>query len=210
MTRRKNALEELLVLSVDERVQLVRDIAARSHKDAIDLNVCRALIETIPRSFFKDTQVMWAARQVNRSLIERVLIISESALGVVKFSDDRHAHLALSLLKDAAVFEEVAKSGNAQGLQNAQMALDAALRDWRRDLLKHYRDKSIAHRAEPNPNKRIPELDHLLAISRRVVFMLAQLATGAGYPIDQKELDSYGHYLNAQAFWRPWLPSHLQ
>jgi hypothetical protein len=210
MTKRKNAVEELFELSVDERVQLVRDIALRSHKDAIDLNACRAQIETIPRSFFKDVQVARAALQVDRSLVERVLMISESALGIVKFPNDRHAHVAMSLLKDAAVFEELARGGNAQGLKNAQVALDAALEDWRRDLIKHYRDKFVAHRVEPKPDKPIPELDYLLTISGRVVFMLAQLATGAGYPIDQKKLDSYGHFLNAQAFWRPWLPSHLQ
>jgi hypothetical protein len=118
--------------------------------------------------------------------------------------------LAMSLLKDAAVFEEVARSGNAQGLQNAQTIWKAALSDWRRDLLKHYRVRFVAHRAEPHPGKAVPDLDHLIAISGRVVFMLAQLATGAGYPIDQQELDSYGHFRNAQAFWKPWLPSHLQ
>ena len=122
MTKRKNAVEELFELSVDERVQLVRDIALRSHKDAIDLNACRALIETIPRSFFKDVQVARAALQVDRSLVERVLMISESALGIVKFPNDRHAHVAMSLLKDAAVFEELARGGNAQGLKNAQVA----------------------------------------------------------------------------------------
>jgi hypothetical protein len=210
MTKRKKATEELSGLPVGERAQLVRDIALRSHKEAINLNACRALIETIPRNFFKDAQVARAALQVDRSLVERVLIISESALGVVKFPNDRHAHLAMSLLNDAAVFEEVARSGNAQGLRNAQNIWMAALSDWRRDLLKHYRDKFVAHRAEPNPDNPIPELDHLIAISGRVVFMLAQLATGAGYPIDQKELDSYSHYLNAQAFWRPWLPRHLR
>jgi hypothetical protein len=144
-------------------------------------------------------------------LVQRVLVISESSLGVVKYPNDRHAHLAMSLLDDdAAVAEEVARSGNAQCLKNAQMAWNAARSDWRRVLLKHYRDRFVAHRAEPDPDKRIPELDHLITISGRVVFMLAQLATGAGCPIDQKELDSYGHYLNAQAFWRPWLPDHLR
>jgi len=210
MTKRKNATEELSALSVGDRAQLVRDITLRSHRDAVNLNACRALIETIPRIYFKDSRVARAALQVDRSLVERVLVISESALGVVKLPNDRHAHLAMSLLKDAAVFEEVARSGNAQGLQNAQTIWRAALSDWRRDLLKHYRDKFVAHRAEPHPDKPIPELGHLIAISGRVVFMLAQLATGAGHPIDQQELDSYGHYLNAQAFWRPWLPSHLQ
>ncbi|WP_040639290.1 hypothetical protein [Microvirga lotononidis] len=116
----------------------------------------------------------------------------------------------MSLLKDAAVFEEVARSGNAQGLQNAQTIWRATLSDWRRDLLKQYRDKFVAHRAEPHPDKSVPELDHLIAISGRAVIMLAQLATGAGYPIDQKELDSYGYYQNARAFWRPWLPIHPQ
>ena len=210
MTKRRNAAEDLSALSVVERAQLIRDIALRSHKDAVSLNACRALIETIPRGIFKDAQVARVALQVDRSLVERVLIISESALGVVKFPNDRHAHLAMSLLNDAAVFEEAARSGNAQGLQNAQTIWRAALSDWRRDLLKHYRDKFVAHRAEPHPDKPIPELDHLVAISGRVVFMLPQLATGAGYPIDQQELDSSGHYLSAQEFWRPWLPSHQQ
>ena len=149
MTKRRNATEETFVFPVDERAQLVRDIALRSHKDAINLSACRALIQTIPRSFFKEAQVALAALQVDRSLVERVLIISESALGVVKFPNDRHAHLAMSLLEDAAVFEEVANIGNAQGLQNAQNLWRAALSDWRRDLLKHYRDRFVAHRAEP-------------------------------------------------------------
>jgi hypothetical protein len=58
-------------------------------------------------------------------------------------------------------------------------------------MLKHYRNKFVAHRAEPDPDKRIPELEDLLTISGRVAFMLAQLATGAGHQIDQKELDSW-------------------
>jgi hypothetical protein len=77
-------------------------------------------------------------------------------------------------------------------------------------MLKHYRNKFVAHRAEPDPDKRIPELEDLLTISGRVAFMLAQLATGAGHQINQKELDSYGHYLSAQAFWKPWRPDHLK
>jgi len=210
MTKRKDAPEEFLALPVGERAQLVRDIALRGHKDAINLNACRALIETIPRGLFKDAQVAQAALQVDRSLVERVLIISESALGVVKFPNDRHTHLAMSLLKDAAVFEEVSRSGNSQSLKNAQTIWRAALADWRRDLLKHYRDKFVAHRAEPHPDKPMPTLDHLIAISGRVVFMLAQLATGAGYPIDQQELDSHGHFQNARAYWKPWVPRHLQ
>jgi hypothetical protein len=28
--------------------------------------------------------------------------------------------------------------------------------DWRRGMLKHYRNKFVAHRAEPDPDKRIP------------------------------------------------------
>jgi hypothetical protein len=64
MTKRRNATEELSALPVDERAQLVRDIALRSHKDAINLSACRALIQTIPRSFFKEAQVALAALQV--------------------------------------------------------------------------------------------------------------------------------------------------
>jgi hypothetical protein len=210
MTRRKDPKDVLLAMPIAERVDLVRKIALRSHKDAIDLGACRVLVETIPRTYFTDPVAVQAARQVDRALIERILVVTESALGVIKRHSDRHARVAMFLLEDPGVYEEVAQSGNADSLSYARHAWDATLGDWRRTMLKHYRDKFVAHRVEPDPDKRIPELEDLLIISGRVRFMLAQFATGAGCPVDADKLNPHSHYLSAQAFWKPWLPDHLK
>ncbi|GEO16232.1 hypothetical protein [Microvirga aerophila] len=187
-----------------ERMRLVREIALRSYKDAVDLSACRALIYTYPHSYFHDPLTARAARQVLISLIDRTLIISESALGLMKRTDDRNARVALFLLGDPAVYHDVARVGNPRSLELALQAWTATDLDPRRGLIKQYRNKSIAHRSDPDPGKREPFIDEIHTISGRVVSMLAHLATGAGAQVEATAVNSDTNYLSASAFWKPW------
>jgi hypothetical protein len=194
----------LASLPLTQRIHLVREIASRGYKDAVDMSACRALVKTYPHHHLKEPIVSRAARQVLRSLIERILIISESALGPIKKQSDRHARVAIFLLLDTEVDNGVAICGEVRSLKLARQAWVAAESDWRRGLLNHYRNRFVAHRAEPDHDKRVPFVDELETISGRVVFMLAQLATGAGIQVDNREVQSDTNYLSASAFWKPW------
>lgn len=187
-----------------ERVEIIREIALRGYQDAIDLAACRALIGTYPRSYFRDPMTVRAARQVLKSLIDRILITSESALAFRRRIDDRNARVAMFLLNDKGIYSDIAATGNSQSLEIARQAWAAADLDPRRDWIKHYRNKFVAHRTKSDPDQRDPFVDEIHTIAGRVGFMLAHLATGVGIPADSSELNSDTNHLSAYAFWKPW------
>jgi hypothetical protein len=137
--------------------------------------------------------------------VDRLIIISESALGLIKRPDDRHARVAIKVLaSDPVVFDKVAARGNWDSLKYAVQRWSQSDSDLRRDLIKHHRNKSVAHRAIPDPTKREPEVDDVYAISGRVASMLAFLATGTGVQTDTSLLGADVAFHNADAFWKPW------
>lgn len=201
----ERAWKRIEALSVDDRVELVRDIALRGYTDAVDLTACRALIHAFPSMSFKDTAALGAAHQVLRSLADRLIIISESALGLIKRPDDRHARVAIkALISDPLVLDAVAEHGDEGALKLAIQTWSASDIDLRRDLIKHHRNKSVAHRGVPNSDKRDPFIEEIYVISGRVASMLAFLATGTGVRTDTRSLHSDGAYQSAYAFWKPW------
>jgi hypothetical protein len=138
-------------------------------------------------------------------LVDRLIIVSESALGLIKRSDDRHARVAIKVLaSDPVVYDKVAAHGNRDSLRYAVQTWSQSDSDLRRDLIKHHRNKSVAHRGIPDPAKPEPEIDDVYAISGRVASMLAFLATGTGVQADTGSLGSDAAYHNADAFWKPW------
>jgi hypothetical protein len=137
--------------------------------------------------------------------VDRLIIISESALGLIKRSDDRHARVAIKVLaSDPVVYDKVAAHGNRDSLRYAVQRWSQSDSDLRRDLIKHHRNKSVAHRAIPDPAKPEPEIDDVYAISGQVASLLAFLATGTGVQADIGSLGSDAAYHNADAFWKPW------
>ena len=112
------ACKALASWPLTQRIHLVREIASRGYKDAVDLSACRALVKTYPHHHLKEPIVSRAARQVLRSLVERILIISESALGPIKKQSDRYARVAIFLLLDTEVDNGVAICGEVRSLSS--------------------------------------------------------------------------------------------
>jgi hypothetical protein len=186
-----------------QRVKIVREIALTGAKDAVDLTACRALIETYPKGYFKDVMIERAAHQVLKSLVDRILIISESALSLRRRIDDRNARVAMFLLEGPAIHNDIAATGDARCLEWARQAWTSAGLDPRRDLIRHYRNKAVAHRSDIASSKRAPFIDEVYTIAGRVSFMLAQLATGVGIQVDAS-MQNLDHIYSAQGFWRAW------
>jgi hypothetical protein len=186
-------------------VDLVRDIALRGYIDVFNLVSSRALIYTFPRTSFTDPAAHRSAHQIFGSLVERTIIISESALGLIKKTDDRHARLAIKILmSDPTVFQKVATYGNERGLKFAIQKWALSDSDFRRILVKHHRNKTVAHRAIPDSDMRVPDVGEIHAITGRVADLLAFLVTGAGVRADTRALHSDVAHKSAFAFWKAW------
>ena len=115
---------------------------------------------------------------------------------------DRHARLAFTHLSDQNVFDEVAHAGSRKLLHQAcdfWRNLDA---DPRRNRLKHYRDKVVAHtgvRKLP-----LPLVSDLTSYAKSTADVLARLARGTGAVELQLKVQTAAYDASAKAFWSVW------
>jgi AbiU2 len=139
------------------KAERVRQISKTAFTDAIDLMACLAVLRegqslAVPQAL-EAANASIAAIIVQMALLQRVLMTVERAFARVRpKSDDRHARVAFEYLSDQNIFDEVANAGSRKQLEQACTTwcrYDAA--DPRREKLKHYRDKFVAHAGERDP-----------------------------------------------------------
>jgi hypothetical protein len=71
-------------------------------------------------------------------------------------------------------------------------------------MLKHYRDKAIAHLAERDPDMGVPLLNDLLAFASGTSDVWARLARGVGLEQWNVRAQVKPYEESAKAFWRLW------
>lgn len=121
-------------------------------------------------------------------------------------NSDRHARVAFQHLSDPNIFDEVAKAGSRKELELAFKTwrrYDAA--DPRREKLKHYRDKVVAHAAKRNPKIPAPLFSEVRDYAMGTADVLARLARGAGATTQsQLGAQTAAYEESAKAFWNMW------
>jgi HEPN superfamily AbiU2-like protein len=145
--------------------ELVKQIGASAFLDAIDLMGCLGVLresdpQTVERAV-KAANATLAAIIVQKALLQRVLMTVERSFAPSTRRSDRHARVALNLLSNQTIFDEVANTGSRKHLQQACATWQRYDADPRRKRLKHYRDKVVAHTAERNPAIPVPLVTEL-------------------------------------------------
>lgn len=184
--------------------QVVRDIAAASFADAIDM---LSIIETLEAGNAPEavTAVNTARTDavvmcIYRALWSRLVTIVARAYAASR-KGDRHAQHAFDLLKEPMLRSDVEKMGNASALQEAIELWTRCRGDHRRQSIQDFRDKQIAHWGVPQHQP--PIINDILAVSRATAAALERLAQGTG--VVSLSLDSQLVFYRdaAKRFWLP-------
>ena len=189
------------------KAELVKQISATGFTEAIDLMACLAVLRegeslVVPRAL-EAANAALAATIVQKALLQRVLMTVERAFAPVnKRKLDRHARAAFEYLSDSKIFDEVAKAGSRQQLKQACATWRKYDADTRREKLKHYRDKVVAHTAalERPP----PFVDELRNYAMGTADLLARLARGTGVVGLDLGAQMTAYDESAKAFWSVW------
>src|SRR5215475_7005767 len=191
------------------KAELVKQISATGFTEAIDLMACLAVLRegkslVMPRAL-REANAALAATIVQKALLQRVLITVERAFAPVnRPKSDRHARVAFEHLSDQNIFDEVAKAGSRKHLQQACDNWRRYDADPRRERLKHYRDKAVAHTGERDPAIPLPLVTELSSYAMGTADALARLARGTGVVKLQLKVQMAAYDESAKAFWSVW------
>ncbi len=186
----------------------LREAAKQGYSDGI---LCLANIEIIERSnrpSVIDPLNRHEAGQAARLLIDaalvRLQIFVTRAYAPVRHADDLHLRAAIEFLQQPGRLAEERWPENRQNLAKAIELFGKAASDERLILLKHMRDKMVAHLAEPNSKLRLPMYDELFGFARDTCAIWEQLSFGAGTVMIEldHQIDAYRE--SAHAFWSRW------
>jgi hypothetical protein len=191
------------------QAEVVRKISAVAFTDAIDLMACLAVLRegeslVVPKAL-EAANASLAATIVQKALLQRVLMTVERAFAPVgRPKSDRHARVAFEHLSDPKIFDEVATVGSRKYLQQACDIWRTYDTDRRRERLKHYRDKVVAHAAVRNPKISVPLVRDLKSYAMGTADVLARLARGSGVVGFELGVQMAAYDESARAFWRVW------
>jgi hypothetical protein len=189
------------------KAELVKQISATGFTEAVDLMACLAVLRegeslVVPRAL-EAANAALAATIVQKALLERVLMTVERAFAPVnKRKLDRHARVAFEHLCDPNIFDEVAKAGSRRELEQACDTWRIYDADPRREKLKHYRDKVVAHTAERE--RPAPFVEELRGYAMGTADLLARLALGTGAVGLGLGVQMAAYDKSAEAFWSVW------
>ena len=189
------------------KAELVKQISATGFTEAIDLMACLAVLRegeslVVPRAL-EAANAALAATIVQKALLQRVLMTVERAFAPVnKRKLDRHARAAFEYLSDSKIFDEVAKAGSRQQLELACAIWRSYDADPRREKLKHYRDKVVAHTAVRE--RPAPFVEELRSYAMGTADLLARLARGTGVVEFDLGVQMTAYDESAKAFWSVW------
>jgi hypothetical protein len=182
--------------------QMLLDIGREAFADAIDV---LSIIETIEAGNTPAAvKAVQAARTdqvvhcVYRALWSRLVMIVTRAYADAR-PGDRHAQYAFDLLKDPAVRSEVERMGDPVALADAIARWAKCRGDHRRQSIREFRDKQIAHWGQMD--KPAPIINDIFAVSRATATALERLAQGTGAVTLSLESQLFGYRGGAARFW---------
>jgi hypothetical protein len=188
--------------------ELVKQIAARGFAEAKDLVGCVVISREgdyyMLQRAIASTKAARAANIVQKALLQRVLMTVERAFAPHSRKSDRHARVAIELLSNPTIFDEVASAGSRRFLKEACAIWRTYDTDVRRKKLKHFRDKVVAHTAERDPAVPAPLVTELRNYAMGTAHVLGRLAQGSGVVGSDAGLETLAYDESAKAFWDVW------
>lgn len=186
----------------------LKAVAAQGYSDGI---LCLASIEIIERSNrpsvidpLNEHEAGRAARLFIDAALFRLQMFITRAYAPVRHTGDLHLRAAIGFLEQPGRLMEETRLENRNELADAIRLFTKASRDPRLTLLKHMRDKMLAHWAEPDARLRLPMYHELFDFTKETCAIWERLSFGAGTVMIEldDQIDAYRE--SAEAFWSRW------
>ena len=143
---------------------------------------------------------------IRNGLITRLtLLVARCYAPIHRGKGDRHIRRAFDeVLKDAGVRARIEKQGTMVDLLEAETMWSALCHDPQREQIKHFRDKSTAHLAQPDPETSRPSYAAFFDFARRTARLMERLAHASGGTRERLNEHFNDFAVAAEIFWAPW------
>jgi hypothetical protein len=159
----------------------IDDIAIEAHQTGMEI---LQLIELMERQNtgringnLSDSGAARAGIAIRNSMITRLVILVAGAFAPTR-QGDRHLRKGFEDMSDAKVRGQL--SMDARAFAEAERLWRKLQSDPRLTTVKHFRDKSTAHSADPKPGMRPPQYGEMFDFAKEVATTLEQFAIGIG------------------------------
>lgn len=188
--------------------EIVRDVTSQGFLAAMEI---LQIIETMERLNFGDiinninrAEAARAGTVVMNGLLSRLVLLVAGAFAPVRHPGDRHLRQAVISLRSKTDRSSPTNLRLSTKFSAALLHWDRLELDPRQLVIKHFRDKSTAHIATPNPGISKPKYDELFGFARELASLFEMFAEAAGtLPEPLSETQEY-RIDSSEAFWRPW------
>ena len=141
--------------------------------------------------------------QIYISIFWRTSILVVRAYDVPRATDLTLSR-AFKILEDNQVRQHVAHKGNGELLTKAISLWDKLRSDHRLPILKHSRNKYLAHWGEPNEDTPKPTIKELFDFAHETAELMQVLVNATGATNDTLERHKTDFKKSAENFWAPW------
>jgi hypothetical protein len=188
--------------------EVLRKAAQDGYSDAITVLATIAIIERSNRppllEEINNTGAGPVARMLRDAAFQRVQMLVVRAFDPVNNADDMHLRSAIEFLRQPGRIDEEPWTDRRDDLIRAIDLFDTAAADERLSILKHMRNKELAHWARYGDDKVRPLIHQLFGFAQTTCLVWQQLSFGAGTVMVEvdHQIDLYREA--AEAFWSRW------
>jgi hypothetical protein len=148
-----------------------------------------------------DSGAARAAIVVRNSLTTRLVILVAGAFAPTR-PGDRHLRKGFEEMSDPKLRGQLRI--DQPTLAEAEILWTKLQSDPRLATVKHFRDKSTAHSANPKPGTRPPQWGEMFDFAKEVAIAMEKFAIGVGVTTEKLSETDDWRIDSAQKFWKPW------
>jgi hypothetical protein len=148
-----------------------------------------------------DSGAARAGITVRNSMTTRLVILVAGAFANTR-AGDKHLRKGFQEMKAASLRNQLPM--NQTAFADAEAMFQRLQNDPRMATIKHFRDKSTAHSANPAPGMRPPQYGEMFNFAKEVAATMGKFAIGVGVTTETLADTEDWRIESSQKFWEPW------
>jgi hypothetical protein len=148
-----------------------------------------------------DSGAARAGITIRNSMTTRLVILVAGAFAKTR-PGDKHLRKGLEEMKDLGLRNQLKM--NQTAFADAEAMFQRLQNDPRMATVKHFRDKSTAHSADPVPGMRPPQYAEMFDFAKEVAATMEKFAIGVGVTTETLADTEDWRIESSQRFWEPW------
>jgi hypothetical protein len=148
-----------------------------------------------------DSGAARAGITIRNSMTARLVILVAGAFANTR-PGDKHLRKGFQEMKDLSLRNQLAM--NQTAFADAEAMFQRLQNDPRMATVKHFRDKSTAHSADPVPGMRPPQYGEMFDFAKEVAITMEKFAIGVGVTTETLADTEDWRIDSSQKFWEPW------